>query len=97
LGFLAARMRGVGLDHADQAPARRERVVDHHQVARLENVERQLSARQQERAFERKHRNDLRKVGGPEITCVHRHRGSPDPPPPDCAIKNLAGSGEQDG
>ena len=70
-------MRRVGLDHADQAAAASERVVDHHQIARLENVERQLPARQQQRARQRKHRDHLRQVGGPEIACVHRHRGSP--------------------
>jgi hypothetical protein len=47
----------VGLDHADQPVAVAQRVVDHGEIARLENVERHLPARQQQRARQRKHRN----------------------------------------
>ena len=46
---------GVRLDHADDAIAF-EDVVDHGEVARLENIQRQLSARQQQSLGERKDR-----------------------------------------
>ncbi|MGY4432106.1 hypothetical protein ACVWWO_004583 [Bradyrhizobium sp. F1.13.1] len=70
-------MRDVGLDHADQAMAIAEGIVDHREVARLEDVERHLPARQQQRARQRKHRKDLRKVGGPAIFDVDRHLPGP--------------------
>ena len=76
---LRARMRGVGLDHADQAMAVRHRVVDHREIARLEDVERHLPARQQQRAGQRKHRDHVRQIGRPAIDHVHRHCRSPDP------------------
>ena len=72
-------MRGVGLDHADQAMAVGHRVVDHREIARLEDVERHLPARQQQRAGQRKHRNHVRQIGRPAIDHVHRHCRSPDP------------------
>ena len=56
-------MRRVRLDHADQPMAVTQRIVDHREIARLEDVQRQLPARQQQRPRKRKHRNDLRQVG----------------------------------
>ena len=64
---------GVGLDHADEAMAVAQRVVDHRQIARLEDVERHLPARQQQRARQRKHRDRLRQVDRPAVLGVHRH------------------------
>ena len=70
----------VGLDHADQAVPVAQRVVDHRQIARLENIERHLPARQQQRARQRKHRDDVRQVDRPAISGVHRHRFTPQLP-----------------
>ncbi|MHC2804903.1 hypothetical protein ACVMII_004649 [Bradyrhizobium diazoefficiens] len=67
------RVRHVRLDHADQAMAVAEGIIDHREIARLEDVERHLAARQQERARQWEYRNDLRKVGGPAIFDVDRH------------------------
>src|SRR5215468_2176657 len=72
-----ARMCGVRLDHADQAMAEPQRIVDHHKIARLEDVERHLSARQQQRARERKYRDHLGEVARLMIGRVHRHRRTP--------------------
>ena len=47
----AAALR-VGLDHADDAVAL-QRLIDHREIARLEDVERHLPARQEERAGQR--------------------------------------------
>ncbi len=58
--FVRAGMRGVGLDHADQPMAVGKRIIDHRQIARLENIQRHLPARQQQRAGQRKHRNHVR-------------------------------------
>ena len=73
---LVSRMRGVGLDHPDQPVAVAKRVVDHGEIARLENVERHLAARQQQRAGQRKHGNQLRKLAGSAIFGIDRHRRS---------------------
>ena len=63
----AIRLRGLfGLDHADEAVGG-ERVVDHSEVARLENDERQSSPGQKQRARERKNRDNLRQL-------IVRHR-----------------------
>ena len=51
----------VGLDHADDAVAG-ERRIDHGEVARLEDVERHLGARQEKRRRQRKDRNDRRQI-----------------------------------
>ena len=55
-------MRGVGLDHADQPMTVAQRVVDHREIARLENIERHLPARQQQRTRQRKHRDHVRHI-----------------------------------
>ena len=68
----------IRLDHADQAMTIGHRVVDHRQIARLENVERHLPARQQKRARQRKHRHDMGQIGRPAIDGVHRHERSSD-------------------
>ena len=67
----------IRLDHADQPVAVAQRVVHHRQIARLEDVERHLAARQQQRAGQRKHRNHLGQVAGPAIFGIDRH-GRPD-------------------
>jgi len=71
---LVRRMRHVRLDHADQPVTVAQRVVHHRKIARFKDVQRHLAARQQQCAGERKHRNDLRKLGGPKIFGVDRHR-----------------------
>ena len=55
--------RVLGLDQADQ-PVAAERVIDHLDVARLEDVERALRERQQQRARQREDRHGCRQVGG---------------------------------
>ena len=52
------------LDDADQ-PLAVQRVIDHRQITRLENIQRQRTARQQQRAGERKNRNDRRQFRRP--------------------------------
>ena len=47
---LGPRICSVGLDHADQPVAGAQGIIDHRQIARLEDVERHLPARQQQRA-----------------------------------------------
>ena len=59
-GAIDRRLAGIAraflrLDHADQAVAR-QRVVGHGEIARLEDVERQPAARQQQHAGQRKDR-----------------------------------------
>ena len=54
-----AALRIGRLDHADQALGRHG-VARHLEIARLENIERQAPARQQQHAGERKDRNDRR-------------------------------------
>jgi len=54
----AGRRGVVGLEHADDAIAG-DRRVDHGEVARLEDVERHVGARQEERRRKRKDRDDL--------------------------------------
>ena len=71
--FLAMRVGDVGLDHADQPVAVAKSIVDHGEIALLEDVQRHLPARQQERAGQRKHRDHLGKVGWPAIFGVDRH------------------------
>src|SRR6185312_6331243 len=71
--LLVPRMRDVRLDHANQAVAVAERVIHHREIALLENVERHLAARQQQRARQRKYRDYLGKVGVPEILGVVRN------------------------
>src|SRR5579871_6431559 len=70
-------MRDVGLDHADQAMAVAEGVVDHGKITRFENIERHLPARQQQGAGQRKYRNDLGQVGRSAIFGIDRHLRSP--------------------
>jgi len=67
-----AALLGVRLDHADE-PMRPQGVVHHGEVARLEDVERHVAARQQEGAGERKNRNDVRAILGAAVGRVHRH------------------------
>ena len=73
---LVARMRNIRLDHPDQPMAVAQGIVDHRKVTRLENIERHLAARQQQRARQRKHRDHLGKVAGPAIFGIDRHRRS---------------------
>jgi hypothetical protein len=70
---LAPRVGNVRLDHPDQPMAVAQRIVHHRQIARLEDVERHLAARQQQRAGQRKHRDYLGKVAGPAIFGIDRH------------------------
>ncbi len=92
---LGAGMRRIGLDHADEAVAVAQRVVDHLQIARLENVERHLAARQQQGARQRKHRDRAGQIVRAAIDGVHRHERTrlllrssvPDP-----VIRRAAGS-----
>ena len=72
-----SRMRGIGLDHADEAMAATQRIVDHRQIAWLENIERHLPARQQQRTGEREHRDHIGEVAGTVIGLVYRHRRTP--------------------
>jgi hypothetical protein len=67
-------MGRVGLDHPDQAMAVAQAVVDHLEVARLEDVERHLTARQKQGARQREDRDDLGQIGKAAIDRVHRHR-----------------------
>ena len=67
----AVRMGGVGLDHAEEA-AVAERVLHECQVARLEDVEREAGARQEERAGEREDGEFRCEIG--EARCGRRHR-----------------------
>jgi len=48
-------------------------VVDHGEIARLENIERHLPARQQQRARQREHWNHGRQIDRPAVLGVHRH------------------------
>src|SRR5262249_42041475 len=57
-GLRVAGARLARLDHADY-PCRAQRLIDHRQIPRLEDVERQPTARQQQRAGQREDRNDL--------------------------------------
>ncbi len=71
---LAARLR-LGLDHADDALAL-QHVVDHGEVARLEDVERHLAARQQQRTAQGEERDRLWAIPGPLVDGVHAHTRS---------------------
>ena len=51
-----------GLDHADHPGLGGERRLHHVEVARLENIERQLATRQEQDAGEREHRDDTGQV-----------------------------------
>src|SRR5262249_2882788 len=70
---LRTGMRCIRLNHSDQSLASAQRIVDHSEIARLEYVERHLSARQQQSACERKHRNDGSDVAGRSVDRIHRH------------------------
>ncbi len=70
-------MRGVGLDHADQAMAIAQGVVDQGEITGLENVERHLAPRQQQRSRKREYRDHLRQINRATIHRVHRHRCTP--------------------
>ena len=74
---LVARVRAIGLYHSDQPMPVAQRVVHHRKITRLENVQRHLAARQQQRAGERKHRDDFGEVAGPTIFGINRHRAIP--------------------
>jgi hypothetical protein len=68
---------GVGAASGWIMPIRRwpsrQSVIDHRQIARLENVQRHLAARQQQRTRQRKHRNDFGKISRAMIGRVDRH------------------------
>src|SRR3979490_2489689 len=70
---LVLRVGNVRLDHSDQPMGVAQSVVPHRQIARLEDVERHLTARQQQRAGQRKHRDHLGKVARPAIIGIDRH------------------------
>ena len=58
-----------------RSPARASFIIV--EVARLEDVERQLGPRQQQRARQRKDRQALRQVGGGPVAVEKAHAGSP--------------------
>ena len=67
-------IRRQRLDHADDALSG-QRVVDHVEIARLENVERQRAARKHQRPAQRKQRHALRQIGCLAIAeCAHENR-----------------------
>ena len=72
-GWIAA---AAELEPTDQPMTVAQRIIDHRQIARLENVERKLPARQQQCARQREHRDDLRQVRRPAINRVRWHRQS---------------------
>jgi hypothetical protein len=53
------RLGIVRLNHANQPLSRRKCMINHRDIARLENIERHLAAWQQQRAGQGKDRNDL--------------------------------------
>src|SRR5690606_8255972 len=64
----------TGLDHTDHAVAA-DSVIDHFEIARLENIERHAAAGQKQRRRQREHRYDRRNVACPAIlpvSCLHR-------------------------
>ena len=65
-----AGVPAVGLDQADD-PIPRHGVVHHIQIARLEDVQRQLSARQQDGSAQRKDRDHLRQIERADIALGH--------------------------
>ena len=67
---------GVGLDHADDAVAF-QRLIHHRQIARLEDVQRHLAARKQQRAGQGKDRDDRR--GNPPALGIPRSFPSKSP------------------
>ncbi len=85
--LLRTGMRGIRLDHADQPVAVAQRVIDHREIARLENIERHLAARQQQCAGQREHRNVLGQVDRSAIDRIHRHRRPPCPGLPDESLR----------
>ena len=62
---VSSGFRGIAiigrLDHADQAIAG-QRIMNHRQIARLENVERQVGTRKHQSARQRKYRKLARQV-----------------------------------
>src|SRR6202043_3147422 len=70
---LVLAVRNIRLDHPDQPVAVAQGIVDHRQIARLENIERHLAARQQQRAGQREHRNVLGKLAGSAVFGIDRH------------------------
>ena len=73
-GLSTGRLRLGRLDDADDAVAR-HRILDHRQIARLEHVERQLRARQQDRAAQREHRNARRQIARRAVAIDRCHVG----------------------
>jgi hypothetical protein len=74
---LGSGMGVVGLDHADQAVTSAQGIIDHRDIARLENVERHLAARKQQRAGQWEDGDHSGEVAGIVVGRVHRHRRSP--------------------
>src|SRR5262249_18137246 len=74
---LGSGMRRVGLDHADQAVSPAQGIIDHREIARFENVERHLPARQQQRARQWKDRDHVGEVAGVLVDRIHGHRRPP--------------------
>ena len=61
------------LHDADEAVAG-ERIVDEHEIARLEHVERERGARQENGAAQRKERQHLRKISRPSVAISYPTR-----------------------
>ncbi len=68
--------RAARLDDADDAVAG-ENIVEHLQIARLENIQRQGRARQQDASLQRKDRNGVRKIARLPIAVGHAQTLSP--------------------
>ncbi|KDP93510.1 hypothetical protein ER13_00930 [Brevundimonas sp. EAKA] len=64
------RSPALGLDQADD-PVPGHGVVHHVEIARLEDVQRQLAARQQYGPLQREHRDHLRQIEGSNIALRH--------------------------
>src|SRR3712207_7897065 len=62
----------LSLHDALPISVRLERVVDHGEVARLEDVQRHLASRQQQRAGEREYRQDVRTILRPAVDRIDR-------------------------
>ena len=68
---ISGRTGRIRLDHAEH-PSGAHGILDHRQIARFENIERQLAARQQQRTLKREHRKFGRQLLRPRVETRHQ-------------------------
>src|SRR5690606_36644640 len=77
VGWLIILAVDFRLDHADDALAG-QRILDHSQIGRFENVERKLATGQKQRPFQRENRHSLRTIRARPVTGIaHLHYNLP--------------------